>query len=653
MNPVSRLRDAALIGIVAALSIGLLDAALALWSSPKEFDGLLAIPPAVLVTTVLAFAVFTLVALAARILGYSSTRVLAALGAGLAIFFVLASVTRLSLFPASPHALRLCILAFLSLPAAYGIGVFAERHPAPATRLGAFAYALPLSLTVVVAVLAELPSRGIATVALLVFALVLPVLALRLAGAARSMLLAAGALVVLGAAPRFYKRYLSESPGQKPSTSSHRVQHVFLIVADTLRSDAVSSLGGHPETPSIDRLAEDGILFSRAYAPSSWTLPAVASILTGLSPLVHGFHRINERPDLIPSRTNLAQTMSLAGYTTAALVANPAVEPETVITRGFSYFRASPGSELPHLSLGQVLFTDRARQFASPLSTSALTDRAIGWVREHRRDDGFLWLHYYDPHDPYEPPAQFLPKRSPPAGFGTSFSLATMATPEERDWIRSLYDGEVRYVDESVGRFLGVLRELGLYEDSLIVFVSDHGEEFLEHGRLFHGLSLYDEVLRVPLIVKLPGVHWSRRIDTPVDTTSLFATILDVCGLEVPRALSAGSLSPLLAGGAPRDTPLFATGLLPPADKESLRMGNLKYIRTSATGAEELYDLAKDPGERSSIAPFSPADLARMRDALSRRRQEEAALRRLYAVPGADDISPETIRRLRALGYVR
>jgi arylsulfatase A-like enzyme len=264
---------------------------------------------------------------------------------------------------------------------------------------------------------------------------------------------------------------------------------------------------------------------------------------------------------------------------------------------------------------------------------------------------------------PYEPPAVYL--KGMPKGMAPRLTLQEYLAirlrrrdpgPAEREWIRQLYQAEVRWVDAAVGSLIAELKRSGRYEDTLIVLLSDHGEEFWEHGGIGHGHTLYEELLRVPWLVKLPGESRRGGINTPVSTASLAATILDLAGKPFPaRYPAARSLSPLLRGSeAVSPEPLLSSGLQRLEEREAILFDGFKLIRWETSGRQELYDLALDPAETTDLAASTPektAEGARLLDRLdaeSERDRKSLGIRREHA-----PIDPEAMKRLRALGYGR
>ncbi len=224
--------------------------------------------------------------------------------------------------------------------------------------------------------------------------------------------------------------------------------------------------------------------------------------------------------------------------------------------------------------------------------------------------------------------------------------------------IRELYAADVRYVDAAIGRIVDTLEELGIYDETLIVLTSDHGEEFWEHDSFEHGHSLYDEVLRVPLIMTGPGITEEGEIKAPVSIESIFATILGACGIGFDReSVSSTSLTAKAAEGSDRERAetIAAGGVLYYESRQAIVSEKYKYIRSTITGKEELYDLLTDPGERVSIEHSSPLLLQEARGFLEAHLARADSLRERLGLAVAEEceLDRTTVERLRALGYTR
>ncbi len=441
-------------------------------------------------------------------------------------------------------------------------------------------------------------------------------------------------------------------------------RRILFLSIDTLRADAVSALNSSaPPTPSLDSLAADSVVFTRAYSPAPWTLPTFSTMMTGVTPLVHGVREFEDRiPTVLPT---LAERMREAGYLTAAFGDQLFLHPQHGISRGFQSYNLSPRDEYGGSLGSRILGQAFPARFKRALDTTEITDLTLTWLKLHAHDDFFLWLHYFKPHGPYEPLRQYRPKGAPPQGMGYRFSSdnairagSLVITAEQRPWVRELYEGELRYVDDNVGRVLSELKRLGIYDEMLIVFVSDHGEEFWDHDARAHGHTFYDELLRVPLFIKLPGEGLRERRGELVCTGSIFPTLLDLAGIASESAsISYATLTPLLGrpGGPYQEVPVLSAVPLSYEDRESIVFGDTKYIVSLVTNREQVYDLKNDPREQRNLADESSVPLIQAREALEAARQSSAALRKRYGIRAevSAPLSPETLEQLRSLGYVR
>jgi len=387
---------------------------------------------------------------------------------------------------------------------------------------------------------------------------------------------------------------------------------IVLISIDTLRADHLPAYGYTAiRTPAIDRLAAGGVLFEHAYSHAPQTLPAHASILSGELPYEHGI-RDNIGFTVKTGQRFVQSLFHAAGFATGGFVSAYVLREQTGINQGFDIYddRLPPAS--PDVPLG-----DMQRPGARTI------EAAEAWVDRQTGPKFFLFVHLYEPHTPYSPPARFSAARP--------------------------YDGEIEYADELVGQLLDHLRGRGLYETATIVLLSDHGEGLGDHGEDEHGIFLYQETTRVPLVVKMPGGSGAgRRVAAPVQHIDVAPTLLDLAGVAVPPDLHGRSLRPALTGaGALVDASIYAESLSPRyhfgwSELYSLTDDRYRLIRAPR---DELYDLAQDPGERTSIAADRPQVRAAMRTALDR-----LVANRGVAAPSA--VSDEERRKLAALGYV-
>jgi arylsulfatase A-like enzyme len=451
---------------------------------------------------------------------------------------------------------------------------------------------------------------------------------------------------------------------KKTTRTDHRVKHVILLIIDTLRADSVYPTDqNNLLTPNIDELAQEGYLFTRAYSPAPWTLPAVASILTGLPVSVHlASKSASMLPDSLPT---LAEYMRDAGYLTFGVVFNKWLAPRFNLSKGFMEYNFFPKN---HNSFGlSVLKQISPEQKLYPYKTAKeITDLAIRRIKAHRHEDFFLYLHYFDPHRPYKPPDEFIPDIQEGTSLDKELLNPTVGdlrngtfvpTKEQREMIKILYNGEVQYIDDSLGHLMDYFKELDLYDDSLIILTSDHGEEFWEHGGVDHGHTLYDEVLRVPLIIKLPG-KWPGKVLNPVvSLEGIMPTVLEACGIAGGADyFPQGSYSSFLESSLHRQSekPVVSTGQLFFEDRESVVFDGRKFIRHFITGREELFDLAIDPDEKESLISSSPDLVIVAEQILEEHKQESERLRERFGVTGSEEaeLDSSTLEHLKSLGYV-
>lgn len=420
---------------------------------------------------------------------------------------------------------------------------------------------------------------------------------------------------------------------------------VVLVIGDTLRADALSCAGG-PEglTPYVDRLAAEGVRFAQARAHAPWTLPSTASILTSLHPLEHGAGgQVPRFTRMAEGVTTLARSFRDAGYRTHAVVNVTFLDPRAFgVTRDFE-------------TVDNQAFENNVDVRAA----RATTEAALAWIDEHGEDGPFfLLVHYFDPHCVYAPPPAFRERWAEPgdrAGdwtFGTRAEMVAIRSGDlvpTRETIRraeALYHGEVAYFDAEVGRLSDRLAATRAPEDTVLALTSDHGEEFLDHDGFEHGHSLFEELVRVPLVLRAPGRLAPAVVSSPARHIDLAPTLLELCDLPVPAQYVGRSLVPLARGAdeGPRGT--LAHGNFWRAPLTSWVSGRWKLVEQE--GAPPLlFDLEADPAEQVDRAGDAPQDLARLVAELAAVREGMAALRSGRAA----ELDPATRARLEGLGY--
>ena len=378
--------------------------------------------------------------------------------------------------------------------------------------------------------------------------------------------------------------------------SSFQNAPVILISVDTLRADHLPAYGyTRVRTPNIDSLASQATLFEQAYSHSPQTLPAHTSILSGQLPFDHGV-RDNIGFTVKPGQWFVQRALHDRGWPTGGFVSAYVLRSATGIHQGFDTFDSDLPAASPEMSIGQVQ-RDGAQTLAA----------AEKWLSARGSTPFFLFLHFYEPHKPYAPPARFA-QYDP-------------------------YDGEIAYADELVGRLFDRLRAAKLFDRSTIVLLADHGEGLGDHGEQEHGMFLYRETTHVPLMVKLPGRRGARRVGTPVQHIDVAPTILDLLGMPARAELRGRSLRPLLDGtGTLPDAGIYSEALYSRyhfgwSELYALTDSRYRLIRAPR---DELYDLQRDPKETTSVAADRPQVKQAMRAAL-----ESLIARTSISTPGA------------------
>jgi arylsulfatase A-like enzyme/tetratricopeptide (TPR) repeat protein len=401
-----------------------------------------------------------------------------------------------------------------------------------------------------------------------------------------------------------------------------------LISVDTLRADHLPAYGyENVQTPNLDALRKDSVLFENAYAHVPLTLPSHVSIFTGLLPPQNGV-RDNIGYSLGPGTATIASTLKAAGYATGGAVSSVVLSHATGVSRGFDFWEDDVEPTRVNQSLSRV-------QRGGDQTERLLAD----WLGSHAKGRVFAFLHLFEPHAPYEPPEPFKSRYA--------------ALP---------YDGEIARADEIVGRLIAFLKERGLYDGALVVFLSDHGEGLNDHGEDEHGVLLYREAIHVPLFVKFPGSRLAGgTVGSPVALTDVFPTIAEVAGVPAPAGLAGRSLTLALAekkgAGAPEPRRVYSETLYPRlhlgwSDLASLTDDRHQYIESPKP---ELYDVVADPGEKNDLArgaggPQGPPNMDAVPPAFRALSAALARIPRPLQPPGASD--PESVKKLASLGYI-
>lgn len=419
----------------------------------------------------------------------------------------------------------------------------------------------------------------------------------------------------------------AEHPGLSELIPHARDMNVLIISFDALRADALGLYGyGRDTSPNLDRFAEAALVFDNAWTASPTTPTSFAAAFTGRYP-----YRAFIGWELIPVVT-LASMMREAGYHTFGLFNNVQLASKRNFGQGFDVYEAGNWSD------------DRTLEDARAMLNDAAGRRFFGWI------------HFISPHTPYEYreiAAHLAGEQADGRYAETTGGKFDVASDEELSRVRDLYDGEVWYADRLFGELIAHMESLGLMKDTLIIVTSDHGEEFMEHGQLQHN-ALYEEVVRIPMMIRHPGAAGGARTDAPYVNTDLLPTIASMAGLDYPTDIDGIDLfSPfdadrlrILTGMTNRKTRQIAAG-----------RGSRKFIlRCEPEPREELYDLAADPGEENNLVLDDPALAGEMFDALQAVTVADACRVIAGASRGRrpeEMLSPEQIEELKSLGYIQ
>lgn len=430
--------------------------------------------------------------------------------------------------------------------------------------------------------------------------------------------------------------------------------NVILVIVDTLRADHLGAYGDpRGLTPHIDALADEGSTWD-AFGQSSWTKPSVATIFTSL---YASSHLAMSKPSVLPDVTTIADAMQADGYTTAGFVSNINLAPSFNFQQGFDEYTyyapdylfgaAESSSKLVIYSILRVLnFKVQKSQWVGQYYQDSKTVNAdvLPWIERHKDDRFFALVHYMDPHDPY-----FV---HPYEGRGIARVDNQHPDADQAEEMKALYAGEIAYMDESFGALVQALKSGGIYDNTLIVFTADHGEEFQEHGGWWHGTTLYDEQVGVPLIAKFPaGVMVPAQPRGIARLLDVAPTILAAAGVAIPAEWQGADL----AEPIPASRIAFAEEDHEGNILTAVRRGKLKLIRAQAGNPRglpevELFDVQRDPGEQQNLADGRAHAVAELDQAIVA--ITTGAADSAVANGGVVQMDDATRDRLRALGYI-
>jgi len=435
------------------------------------------------------------------------------------------------------------------------------------------------------------------------------------------------------------------------SKPSGPVDNVVLIIVDTLAARHLGVYGAaNSPSPNIDSFARSSTVFEKAYSPSSWTKPAVASIFTGVMPSVHDVRSIDI--DLNEDHPTLATRLKNIKIQSAGFISHTFISPEMGYGQGFDRYETLPFRGNVH----------------DVVSSKKITDLGIDWLKENvttSKKPFFLFLHYFDPHNNYQHHESFDRSSWYNGEIKPGMDIRDIRNriPEMNDddikYIRDLYDEEIAFTDEQIGRFLKFLKDMNLSDRTLVVLTADHGEEFLNHGAIGHSRTLYDELIHVPLIVRLPAKGQARRVEANVTTLDILPTVMDLFGIDK---------DPQLQGVSLKET-LIDSNATPPArdiisevdfrsrfiksNKIAAIRGDYKLVLDKPTSTFELFNLKSDPREIENIVSVDTVRVAEMGKVITDykdkyQQNDEALFKRKKKI----ESTPEEVEQLESLGYL-
>jgi len=456
--------------------------------------------------------------------------------------------------------------------------------------------------------------------------------------------------------------------------------NVLIYMIDTLRADHASLYGyARDTTPFLKKLGSTGLVFENCQVQATWTKPSTASLLTSLYSFSHGI--VNDYDTIPKGAATMAGQLRAAGYVTAGIVANPFAGRVSGLQRGFDY-------------LDEWAVIQRYRKDAEDRGTdsAAVNKIVFPWLEQHRDEPFFLYVHTTDPHAPYRPPVGFEEKFANPAETA-EFNRTYKRLVDKREYgggavvnragcLRNgvnpdrfihqaidRYDGEILHNDWSLEQLVEKLKQLGILDNTLIVVVSDHGEEFWEHGWTAHGQSLYQELAHgVLLMWNQKLIPAARRVAEPVQLIDVMPTVLDLLSLKIPDVVQGQSLAPFAMGQSferrgPVMTSRYASphakGFVPEngTDTVALLDSNWKLIyrdKAKEVGMNkvELYDRRTDPGDSNNVAAQHPAEVGRMTTEIGKWLDAEKQIKSFLGRGAQATMDPKTLERLRSLGYI-
>ena len=478
--------------------------------------------------------------------------------------------------------------------------------------------------------------------------------------------------------------------------------NLVIVALDTLRPDHLGLYGYEKDTsPNLDVFARDCIVFENAQSTSPWTAPLLTSLMTSLYPQVHQVQAFPNPGRMSENVTTLAEVLDQNGFATAAFTEGGYAKGAFGLDQGFDVYPKNPGDDETHSS-----------NRGHPSRIKGNVDRALEWLGEHHGEPFFLFFHTYEPHSPYRAPVEHVRRLSPHYDEETEHASAgrvieawnrarqltrdeamllsrhwfhceleglptirhvgelcevtsehgvglkdCIGEPELLAWVRDLYDAEISFMDEQMARLWEALERRGLLQRTIVVVVSDHGEGLGEHGRMEHGYQLYEELLRIVLLVRAPHAFLEPgRVHELVRSIDVMPTVLDLMGIATDDLLLQGRSLVGAMQGRTGELPSFSHGRSVPAGEDTLysvRLGRWRLIVDELTGESWLYDLQTDADEEHDVKQVHADIAARLRKMVQSQASEDAALReRISTRVSAIELDDATRNDLSRLGYV-
>jgi len=429
----------------------------------------------------------------------------------------------------------------------------------------------------------------------------------------------------------------------KKSESKIKNSNVILIIVDTLRADHLSCYGYERNTsPNLDNFSSDSIRFKNAISPSSWTTPAIGSIFTSIYPTIIGY--VNEPNVMDESFNTMAEIFRLNGYITGGIISHAFIAKKLGFDQGFDYYNQENNKGHNHIS------------------SQSVTELAISCLNEFKEEKFFLFLHYFDPHNNYymHDEFEYFPEYTGWVKSGQEVNSIRInkknLDKDDKEYLKALYDSEISFTDHYIGKVLEKLKELELYEDALIIFTADHGEELAEKEDKWigHAKKLSQTLIHVPLIIKLPGNKKKLIVDDYVGTIDILPTVVDFLDIKIPDGLEFyGEIIDLKKGKRRQNKPIFSE-TFHGVEIISVVWDGLKLIHKLDKGSNEFYDLSIDPNEDNNVGKKEKEKLREYKSILRKwwssvvAQSQELNLQKKYP-----EYDPETIENLKAMGYIK